>query len=152
MNTALITRDNTGQAITLPPSIVGIDPDAITWKGILKVGTATAIAAGATAVQEIRISRRELQHRISELEKANIVLRAQAELAALKAAAKPKAKRWTAAECDRLVELRASGMKYAAIADALGTGRTAAAVGAKARALAGKAKAPAKAPRKARKG
>ena len=151
MNTALITRDNTGQAITLPPSIVGIDPDQITLKGLLKVGTATVIAAGATAVQEIRISRRELQHRISELEKANIVLRAQAALAEL-AAAKPKAKRWTAAECDRLVELRASGMKYAAIADALGTGRTAAAVGAKARALAGKAKAPAKAPRKARKG
>ena len=62
-------------------------------------------------------------------------------------AAKP---RWTAAERDLLLELRAGGMSYPKIATALGTGRSAAAVGAKWRALGAKAEAPAKPAKRSR--
>jgi hypothetical protein len=119
MNTSLITIP----ANTLPPSVIGIDPAApsITWTGIAKVGAATAVAAVATTIQSIRVSRRDMEARIAELERANIVLRAKLELAEIAAAKATTAKpatttkapkatrqRWTDAERDALAALAAA--------------------------------------------
>jgi hypothetical protein len=109
----------------------------ITVRELWKVGVATAIAGAATAVRgahlaiivEIEDSRKQLQARVDLLtsQRNEAVNRA--------AAAESKARkpvRWSVAECALLLELRVGSMAYASIAEALGTGRTASAVGAKA--------------------
>jgi len=103
------------------------------------------LQASAANLETMRRQRDEAVERAAWLEE--LLLRQQAAAGPLLAgvapvvatlpegarkAAKP---RWTAAERDLLLELRAGGMSYAKIATALGTGRSAAAVGAKARAL-----------------
>jgi hypothetical protein len=150
---AIATIDQTGRP--LPPSIIGFNVNGqtlstldtlkhvasnITVKGLWKVGAATVIAAGATAVRganvalaEVEDSRAQLQGRVEMLQKRNIAL-TTALVAAETKACKPA--RWSAAECALLLELRATGLSYARIAERLGTGRSAGAVGAKARALA----------------
>jgi hypothetical protein len=153
----------------LPPSIIGFNVNGqtlstldtlkhvasnITVKGLWKVGAATAIAAGATAVRGANVALSEIEYSRAQMAEHLALMQAQRDDAVRRAAdAEAKARkpsRWSAAECDMLTELRASGLSYARIAAELGTGRTAAAVGAKARALAGKVAAPAKAAKAAR--
>jgi hypothetical protein len=129
----------------------------ITWRGLAKAtaacaiaGTATAIRAGHLAIAEIEDTRTQLKQRVDMLQQRNSDL-ATALIEAQTQPARKRAPRWTAAETDALVELRAGGMTYGRIAGMLGTGRTAGAVGAKWRALAATAGAPAKPARKGRK-
>jgi hypothetical protein len=119
----------------------------ITWRGLLKTGIATTIAAGATAVRGAHLAIEEISDTRAQLQaRVDLLTRQRNEAVNRAAAAEAKARkptRWSAAERDLLLELRATGMSYAKIAVELGTGRTASAVGAKARALAAKASAPA---------
>ena len=153
---AIATIDQTGRP--MPPSIIGFNVNGqtlstldtlkhvasnITVKGLWKVGAATVIAAGATAVRganvalaEVEDSRAQLQGRVEMLTRQRSEAIDRAVAAETKASRKPA--RWSAAECALLIELRASGLSYAKVAEALNTGRTAGAVGAKWRALAGK--------------
>jgi hypothetical protein len=154
MNNLVITE--TGAPIA--PSIIGFNVGGrvvgvgelgrITWRGLLKTGAATAIAAGATAVRGAHLAIAEIEDSRAQLQaRVDMLTRQRSEAIDRAVAAEAKARkpaRWSAAECDLLLELRASGLSYAKIAVELNTGRSAAAVGAKARALAGKVAAPAK--------
>ena len=153
MNALTITQ--TGKPIA--PSVIGFNVGGrvvgvgelgrITWKGLLKTGIATAIAAGATAIRGANVALAEIECSRTQMQAHLATMQAQRDDAVNRAAAAEakarKPARWCAAECDLLIELRAGGMSYKLIAEHLGTGRTAAAVGAKARALASKATAPA---------
>jgi uncharacterized membrane protein (DUF2068 family) len=167
MNTIVTTIDQSGAP--MPPAIIGFRVGGqtlgvadtlrhvaanITVKGLWKVGAATAIAGVATAIQEIQVTRGQLQGQVDLLTRQRneaVARAAYVEDQLHKAKASKKATRWTPAEIATLTELRAAGMAYGKIAEALGTCRTAAAVGAKARSLAAKADAPAKAAKPATK-
>jgi hypothetical protein len=141
----------------IAPSVIGFNVGGrvvsvgelgrITWRGLLKTGAATAIAAGATAVRGANLAIAEIEYSRAQMQATLATMQAQRDDAVRRAAAAEtkarKPARWSAAERDLLLELRAGGMAYGKIAVALGTGRSAAAVGAKWRALAAKASAPA---------
>jgi hypothetical protein len=165
---AIATIDQTGRP--LPPSIIGFNVNGqtlstldtlkhvasnITVKGLWKVGAATVIAAGATAVRganvalaEVEDSRAQLQGRVEMLQKRNSAL--TTALVAAETKASRKIQRWTDAERAHLATFFAAPKHkpYAVIAadmaDRFGRAFTAASVGAQARKLGLVTKAPAK--------